>query len=93
MVWNLGLIYYSPKNNTAEQASQNSPTTQNQTDVALNPNKKIYTALTYPSYAPYQYLDEQGKIIGFDVDMINAIAKSQNIQVQIVNSPWVGMLE
>lgn len=81
------------KNNTAEQASQNSPTTQNQTDVALDPNKKIYTALTYPSYAPYQYLDEQGKIIGFDVDMINAIAKSQNIQVQIVNSPWVGMLE
>lgn len=82
------------KNNSAEQTSQSSPTaTQSQAANSLDPNKKTYTVLMYPSYAPYQYLDDQGKIIGFDVDMINAIAKSQNLQISIINSPWVGMLD
>lgn len=75
------------KGDKAEQAPQAS------TEPATNPNQKVYTVLTYPSYAPYQYLDEKGAIIGFDVDMINAIAQSQNIKVEVKQSPWVGMLD
>lgn len=83
------------KSNTSEQPTTNSTptTTQNQTNKAPDPNKKVYKVLTYPSYAPYQYLDEKGHIIGFDIDMINAIADTQGFAVEVVNAPWVGMLD
>lgn len=83
------------KNNIPEQTKQNSSTssTQTQANTTPDPNKKVYKVLTYPSYAPYQYLDEKGHIIGFDVDMINAIAQSQGFAVEVINSPWVGMLD
>lgn len=55
--------------------------------------EKVYIALTYPEYAPYQYLDEKGDIVGFDVDMIHAIAESQNFKVKVQTAHWVGMLE
>ncbi|UZA07052.1 transporter substrate-binding domain-containing protein [Moraxella bovis] len=55
-------------------------------------DQKVYKVLTYPHYAPYEYLDEKGGIIGFDVDMIQAIAQSQNFKVEIINSPWEDML-
>lgn len=56
-------------------------------------NQKVYTVLTYPQYAPYQYFDEKGNIVGFDVDMIHAIAKSQNMQIVIKETAWAGMLD
>lgn len=68
-----------------QQTSTAEPTTTS--------NDKIYTVLTYPRYAPYQYRDEMGNIIGFDVDMIHAIADTQNMKIQIKEADWVGMLD
>lgn len=64
-----------------------------QTQDSTPNTEKVYTVLTYPRYAPYQYFDEQGNIIGFDVDMIHAIAKNQNLAIQIKETNWVGMLD
>ncbi|WP_410472140.1 substrate-binding periplasmic protein [Faucicola mancuniensis] len=57
------------------------------------PTGKVYRVMMYPDYAPYQYLNEKGNIIGFDVDVINAIAKSQGLNIKVEQTPWKGMLE
>ena len=57
------------------------------------PTGKVYRVMMYPDYAPYQYLDAKGNIIGFDVDVINAIAKSQGLNIKVEKTPWKGMLE
>lgn len=77
---------------TSKESTAPTPTTQDASSKAT-PNQKTYRVLTYPRYAPYQHLDEKGNIIGFDVDMINAIAQSQGFAVEIVSSPWSGMLD
>lgn len=45
----------------------------------------IGTELNYP---PYSYLDEKGKITGFNVDLANAVAQVMNMNIQIYPAPW-----
>lgn len=52
----------------------------------------VYRVMMYPEYKPYQFLDEKGNIVGFDVDMIHAIAKSQGLNIKVESSPWQVML-
>lgn len=67
--------------------------TEQQPSSATQSNERTYIALTYPEYAPYQYIDEKGNIVGFDVDMINAIAAAENFKVEVRSTHWVGMLD
>lgn len=41
----------------------------------------IVVAVTQ-DFAPFTYLDESGKIVGFDIDVINAIANKKGLNVQ-----------
>lgn len=48
---------------------------------------------TNAEFAPFEYVDEQSKeIVGFDIDLINEIAKRQNLQIEIVNTGFDAML-
>jgi ABC-type amino acid transport substrate-binding protein len=75
---------------TAEQAvEQTTNQTVNQTaeQVAApvgTANEKIYMIGTEPYFPPFEYADENSSsnIIGFDVDLINAIAADQGFKVQ-----------
>lgn len=49
---------------------------------------KIYTVAVDSNFAPFSYLDENGKPIGYDVDLINAIANKANMNVQILTKKW-----
>ncbi|NOQ25758.1 MAG: transporter substrate-binding domain-containing protein [Bacteroidales bacterium] len=40
------------------------------------------------NYPPYSFIDEDGKEAGFDVDIINAIAKECDFQVEFVFDRW-----
>jgi polar amino acid transport system substrate-binding protein len=45
------------------------------------------------TYRPFEYIDDKtGGIIGFDIDIIKAIAAQQNINIEITNVPWVPLL-
>ncbi len=46
---------------------------------------------TNAEYPPFEYVDEDGNITGFDVDIINAIAEKQGFTVEIVNTRWDGI--
>lgn len=48
----------------------------------------VGSSATYP---PFAYENPQKQIVGFDVDVIKAIAANTGVQVRIVNTPFVGI--
>lgn len=42
-------------------------------------------------YAPFTYKDENGKLTGYDVEIVEAVAKKANIKVEFVPTPWDSM--
>jgi polar amino acid transport system substrate-binding protein len=54
------------------------------------PVAKTYTVGTDPTYAPFEFQNEKGEIVGFDVDVMRAVADKAGIQVQFVSTPWEG---
>lgn len=49
------------------------------------------TTCTHLPYAPFQSNDDQGKTIGFDVDMIDLVAKKLGVEQTIVDTPFEGI--
>ncbi len=58
--------------------------------VTLIASGKI-TTCTHLPYAPFQSNDDQGKTIGFDVDMIDLVAKKLGVEQAIVDTPFEGI--
>ena len=42
-------------------------------------------------YPPYTFTDEKGKMTGYDVEVMEEIAKRRNIDVEFVVTPWDGI--
>lgn len=42
-------------------------------------------------YPPFEFVDESGNIVGFDVDLINALAERAGFDVELVNTKWDGI--
>jgi len=40
------------------------------------------------TYEPMEYLDENGEMVGFDMDLARGIANSLGVAVEFVNTPW-----
>lgn len=49
------------------------------------------TVCTHLPYRPFQYKDDSGKVIGFDVDYIDLVAKKLNLKQEIVDTPFDGI--
>jgi polar amino acid transport system substrate-binding protein len=49
------------------------------------------TTCTHLPYAPFQSNDDSGKTIGFDVDMIDLVAKKLGVEQTIVDTPFEGI--
>lgn len=46
---------------------------------------------TNAEYQPFEYTTEGGDIIGFDIDLMDALAEAAGIEVQYVNTKWDGI--
>jgi len=46
---------------------------------------------TNAEYRPLEFVDADGTIIGFDIDLINAVGAASNMEVEIVNTKWDGI--
>lgn len=51
---------------------------------------KTYIVGTDASYAPMEYM-ENDKVVGFSHDILEAAAKSQNVKLEFVNTPFEGL--
>jgi polar amino acid transport system substrate-binding protein len=55
------------------------------------PVVKTYTVGTDAAYAPFESQNEKGEIVGFDIDILKAVAEKGGFQVTFVNTPWEGI--
>lgn len=77
--------------------SQSNTTTTNeqstqQTTSALPDNAQVYTVGVDASYPPYDFRDEYGNAIGFDVDIIKAVGEKQGFGVNVIAKDWDGLV-
>ena len=63
----------------------------NQQNSASNQNSKTLKVGTNAAFAPFEYMDK-GKVTGFDIDLIQAVAKEAGYQVDVQNEGWDSML-
>jgi polar amino acid transport system substrate-binding protein len=54
------------------------------------PAAKAYVVGTDPTYAPFEFQNEKGEIVGFDIEVMSAAAKAAGIEVKFVSTPWEG---
>jgi polar amino acid transport system substrate-binding protein len=52
---------------------------------------KVYVVGTDAAYAPFESQNEKGEIVGFDIDILKAVAAKAAIEVKFVNTPWEGI--
>lgn len=52
---------------------------------------KTYRVAMNAAFAPFQWIDSDGKIIGFEIDLMDEMAKEGNFKVQYINTPWDGI--
>ena len=69
----------APKQSTASAAS------------AAVSDLPVYTVATDATYPPFEFYDNQGNIIGLDIDLLNAIAEDQGFQVRYYHHGWEGI--
>ncbi len=52
---------------------------------------KVYVVGTDAAYAPFESQNDKGEIVGFDIEVVQAVAKKAGIDVKFVNTPWEGI--
>ena len=52
---------------------------------------RTYLVGTDAAYAPFESQSPKGEIVGFDIDVVSAVAKKAGIEVKFVNTPWEGI--
>jgi len=52
---------------------------------------RVYSVGTDAAYAPFESQNEKGEIVGFDIDIVRAVAQKAGFQVTFVNTPWEGI--
>ena len=75
------------------QTSQTIPTEQAASAAKTNKELLTYLVATEASFAPYEFRDENGLVVGYDVDILNAIAEDQGFKVQFINQKWDGIFD
>ncbi|MFC6276781.1 transporter substrate-binding domain-containing protein [Psittacicella hinzii] len=53
---------------------------------------KTYVVATEAGYAPYEYLDSKGHIVGFDIDLINYVCKHAGIKCKVENQGFDALI-
>ena len=52
---------------------------------------KVYAVGTDAAYAPFESQNEKGEIVGFDIEVVQAVAKKAGFEIKIINTPWEGI--
>jgi polar amino acid transport system substrate-binding protein len=74
-----------------EPAPAPAPTTEASAPAPAPAPAKVYVVGTDAAYAPFESQNEKGEIVGFDIDVVSAIAKKGGFEVKFVNTPWEGI--
>ena len=59
--------------------------------VACSKEPSVYKIGTNAEYPPFENVDDSGEMVGFDVDLMNAIAEASEFEIEWVNTRWDGI--
>ncbi|WP_114800413.1 transporter substrate-binding domain-containing protein [Moraxella canis] len=66
------------------------------TETAANPNsstaQRELIIATESSFKPFSYLDNQGQLVGFEIDLANALCEQMQADCQIVSQDWDSLI-
>lgn len=57
-------------------------------DASGDSDKKVYVVATDATYAPMEYMDDKGNIVGIDIEIVDAIAEAAGIEIEYKNYGW-----
>ncbi|MFB2538409.1 MULTISPECIES: transporter substrate-binding domain-containing protein [unclassified Acinetobacter] len=55
-------------------------------------NAKVIRIATESSYKPFSYMDSQGNLMGFEIDLANAMCKEMKAECKITSEDWDGLI-
>lgn len=55
------------------------------------PAAKVYVVGTDAAYVPFESQNDKGEIVGFDIEVVKAVAQKAGIEVKFLNTPWEGI--
>lgn len=53
--------------------------------------ERTYSVGTDATFAPFESLNNNKEVVGFDADLIKAIAQKSGLKIKIINTPWEGL--
>lgn len=57
----------------------------------IQDSKEMTFAMT-AAYPPFNFKDENGKLVGFDIDIANAIAEKMGVKAKPITAEWNGLI-
>lgn len=55
--------------------------------------KKVYVAGTEATFAPFEYMDEKGNVVGIDKEIMDAISEEMGVSIEMKNVGWDSVFE
>ena len=52
----------------------------------------VFQVVNSGAYPPFSFVDNSGNLVGFDVDIAEALAEKMGVEVNIQSSPWNGII-
>jgi len=52
---------------------------------------RVLVVGTDAAYSPFESQNEKGEIVGFDIEIVQAVAQKAGLEVRFVNTPWEGI--
>ncbi|MTV49640.1 transporter substrate-binding domain-containing protein [Heliobacillus mobilis] len=62
------------------------------TQSAKEPSKNVLRVASDAAYAPFEWKNDKGEIVGFDIDLIKEVGKEINADIEIVDTPFDGII-
>lgn len=72
------------------QKSGSEPQGETQKTISVGPKVKI-TVASDCTWPPMEFVNENKEIVGFDIDLIKAIAEAAGFEVEVKNTAWDGI--
>lgn len=54
-------------------------------------SEKVYVFASDATWPPMEYIDDDGEIVGFDMDLLAAVAEAAGFEYKVQNSGWDGI--
>lgn len=83
----------SDSTSSKESANDEETSSEEATSEEETTEKEVYTVATDNGYVPFEFIDEEtGELVGFDIDLMNALAEEAGIEIEYETLEFDGIV-